>query len=129
MMFSAKELKLVYGATIVLLLIAVVSYAALPSKPPKQPIRIAFQSVAGKVLFDHSTHQTVEGYGLACGECHHTLAPDEYDQAGACTDCHNTEEGDEDVPKRSDALHQQCIGCHENYGTGPTDCYQCHMLQ
>jgi len=129
MMFSRKELKLVYGATAVLLLIGVVSYAALPSKPPERPIRLAFMTVAGKVIFDHNRHQAAVGYGLVCGECHHTLAPDEYDQAGSCTDCHDVEEGDEDMPKRSDAIHQQCIGCHQEYGAGPVDCAQCHVMQ
>jgi hypothetical protein len=129
MMFSWKELKLVYGATVVLLVIAVVSYAAFPSKSPDRPIRVAFLTVAGKVIFDHHRHQASAAYGLACGECHHTLAPDEYDQAGSCTDCHDVETGDEDMPKRSDAIHQQCIGCHQEYGAGPVECAQCHVMQ
>jgi len=129
MMFSRSELKSVYGWTIGLLVIAVVSYAASPSKSPDRPIRIAFQTVAGKVIFDHHRHLTESGYGLSCGECHHTLSPDEYSQAGSCTECHQLEEGDEDVPKRSDALHQQCIGCHREYGGGPMECAQCHVMQ
>jgi hypothetical protein len=129
MMFSRKELNLVYAGTATLLLLAVVSYAAFPNRAPKQPLRIAFQSVAGKVMFDHGRHHAETGYSLACGECHHTLAPDEYDQAGSCTECHAPEDGDDRVLKRSDALHQQCIGCHQEYGAGPIDCSECHVMQ
>jgi hypothetical protein len=129
MMFSRKELNLVYVGTVILLLLAVVSYAAFPNRAPKQPVRIAFQSVAGKVMFDHGRHHAETSYSLACGECHHTLAPDEYDQAGSCTECHAPEDGDDRVPKRSDALHQQCIGCHQEYGAGPIDCSECHVMQ
>jgi hypothetical protein len=129
MMFSRKELKLVYGVTVCLLVLAVVSYAAFPVQPPKRPLRIAFQSVAGKVIFDHGRHLSATGYSLSCGECHHTLAPDEYDQAASCTECHAVEEGDDQMPKHSDAIHQQCIDCHREFGTGPVDCVQCHVMQ
>jgi hypothetical protein len=129
MMFSRKELNLVYVGTVILLLLAVVSYAAFPNQTPKPPLRIAFKSVAGKVMFDHGGHHSASGYALACGECHHTLAPDEYDQAGSCTECHALEEGDEQMPNRADAFHQQCIGCHREYGAGPMDCAECHVMQ
>jgi hypothetical protein len=129
MMFSRKELKWAYGLTVGLLVLAVASYAGFAVKPPKQPIRIAFSSVAGKVMFDHSRHLAESGYALGCQECHHTLAADEIDQAGSCSECHNPEEGDESIPKRADAFHQQCIGCHQEYGGGPTECAQCHVMQ
>jgi hypothetical protein len=129
MMFSRKELNLVYVGSAILLLLAVVSYAAFPNQAPKRPLRIAFQSVAGKVMFDHDGHHSAAGYGLACGECHHTLAPDEYDQAGSCIECHALESDDEDMPNRADAFHEQCIACHREYGAGPIDCAECHVMQ
>lgn len=128
MMFSSREVKWVYGVTIGLLVVAVASYAAFPPKPPERPVRIAFHNVAGKVIFDHHRHWVESGYGLSCGECHHTLSPEEYAQAGSCTECHELEEGDEAMPKRSDAIHQQCIGCHREYGAGPMECAQCHVM-
>ena len=127
-MFSKKELKLAYGVAIILLVIAVISYAAVPLQSPSPPLRMMFYSNAGKVLFDHQTHSSVAGYGLSCGECHHTLSEDEYDDAGSCTECHDPDEGDEDMPKRSDAFHRQCIGCHQDFGAGPVECAQCHVL-
>jgi hypothetical protein len=129
MMFSRKELNLVYIGTVILFLLAMVSYTAFPNQAPKRPLRIAFQSVAGKVIFDHGGHHSEAGYGLACGECHHTLAPHEYDQAGSCIECHALESDDEDMPNRADAFHQQCIACHQEYGAGPIDCSECHVMQ
>jgi hypothetical protein len=128
MMFSKKDLKLAYGFAVVLLVIGLASYAAFPARQPRPPVRIMFQAVAGKALFDHATHSSDKGYGLSCGECHHTLSEDEYDDATSCSECHDPEKGDEDVPKRTDAIHQQCIGCHQEYGAGPVDCTQCHVM-
>jgi hypothetical protein len=129
MMFSSKELNRVYVGTVILLVLAVVSYAAFPKSSPPQPLRIAFQTVAGKVIFDHARHRSEASFGLACNECHHTLAPDEYDQAGSCTECHPVEDSDDQMLKRSDALHKQCIECHREYGAGPVECAQCHVMQ
>ena len=124
------ELKSIYAASACLLLIAVVSYAAFPVRAPRQPIRVAFQSIAGKVMFSHERHLSAEGYALACDECHHTLAPSEFDRAGSCTECHPAAEGgDESVLPRADALHKQCIDCHLGHDKGPTECAQCHMMQ
>lgn len=129
-MFSKKELKLIYGSAVVLLIVGVISYAAFSAKTPsREPVRLMFEVAAGNVIFDHKTHTDIEGYGLSCGDCHHTLAEDEYADAQSCSECHELDEGDEDMPKRSDAFHQQCAGCHEDFEKGPveSDCNGCHM--
>jgi hypothetical protein len=128
-MFSKLELKLAYGLAIWFLFVGVVSYAAFPEKTPDEPVRLMFDVTAGKVLFDHKTHHADTGYGISCGDCHHTLDEDEYADAGSCTECHDPDEGDEEMPKRADAFHQQCAGCHEGYGAGPLekDCSACHV--
>ena len=129
-MFSKKELQLVYGLAVIFLIVGVISYAAFSAQPPtREPIRMMFPVAAGNVLFDHKTHTDVTGYGLSCGDCHHTLAEDEYADAQSCEECHDPDEGDEEVPKRSDAFHQQCAGCHEDFGKGPveSDCTGCHV--
>jgi hypothetical protein len=77
---------------------------------------------------------------------HHALLEDEPDQ-WSCKTCHQLEEG-ETLPyacgdchdpadvegqakimkyqKIDDAMHSQCIGCHEDYGVGPVACNECH---
>ena len=129
-MFSKIELRLAYGVAIWLLFVGVVCYAAFPAKAPSEPVRMMFEVAAGKVLFDHKTHHSVSGYGISCGDCHHTLEPDEYADAQSCSECHDPTEGDEEVPKRADAFHQQCGGCHEDFGAGPKvkDCNACHVM-
>ena len=129
-MFSKKELQLVYGLAVIFLIVGVISYAAFSAKPPtREPIRLMFPVAAGNVLFDHKTHTDIPGYGLSCGDCHHTLAEDEYADAQSCSECHDPDEGDEEVPKRSDAFHQQCGGCHGDFGNGPVEsnCTGCHV--
>ena len=129
-MFSKIELKLAYGLAICLFFVGVLCYAAVPTETPDQPVRLMFDVTAGKVLFDHKTHHTDTGYGISCGDCHHTLGEDEYADAQSCSECHDPDEGDEETPKRADAFHQQCTGCHEGYGAGPLEkeCSACHVM-
>ena len=128
-MFSKIELKLAYGLAICFLVVGVLGYAAFSAKTPDEPVRLLFDVVAGKVLFDHKTHYADTGYGISCGDCHHTLSEEEYADAQSCSECHDPVEGDEETPKRADAFHRQCAGCHEGYGAGPLeqDCNACHV--
>jgi len=130
-MFTKKELKLAYALAVCLLVIGAICYAAFPVNEPEQPVRLMFEVVAGKVLFDHKTHTSEFGYGLSCVDCHHEIEDPEEEEAQACGECHDPDEGDEETPKRADAFHQQCGNCHEEFGAGPRiideDCNTCHV--
>jgi uncharacterized membrane protein len=135
-MTSKKQCMIVYVAAALLLFVAIVCYAAFPAPEPETPIRLMYQTNAGKVLFDHHTHTSENGFALDCYDCHHHT-PD--DEAGliACGQCHlqKIEEGvvpesclechdeseveDSEYPKRADALHAQCSTCHLEFGNGP----------
>jgi len=121
---------LAYGLAVCLLVTGAISYAAFPLKAPEEPLRMMFNVAAGNVLFNHQIHTVEEGYGLSCEDCHHELLDGESDIAQACGECHDPDEGDEEVPKRADAFHQQCAGCHEDYEAGPVEkeCTLCHTL-
>ena len=148
-MTSKKHRMIVYGVAVQLLLIAIVCYAAFPVKTPEEPIRLMYQTNAGKVLFDHQIHTGEKGFGLNCFDCHHhppddeealiacgechLAAPEEGIVPASCTECHDESDvEDAEYPKRSDALHQQCRQCHEEYEKGPAfssdDCSKCHVL-
>ncbi|MBN1930979.1 MAG: cytochrome c3 family protein [Desulfobacterales bacterium] len=126
-MTSKKELQVAYGLAIIFLVVGILSYAAFPAKAPDQPVRLMFEGVAGNVLFDHKTHTVDSGYGIACQDCHHNLEAGETNPE-SCGACHEIESGDEDVPKRSDAFHLQCIGCHKEGDAGPQECSGCHVM-
>jgi hypothetical protein len=117
-----------YWLAIALFVIGVVCYAAFPDKTPEEPVRIMLASTAGNVLFDHKVHLSYEGYGIDCIDCHHVWEEDSGEKPLACGECHEQESEEEDFPKRSDAFHQQCLTCHEEDGTAPTDCSACHVL-
>jgi hypothetical protein len=144
-MTAKKELQLAYGIGIVFLVIGILSYAAFSAKPPEEPVRIMFKVTAGKVLFTHKTHAAEGGYGIDCFTCHHH--PEGDDAAlRACGDCHSPseerktasascrechDEGEldsEETPKRADAFHDQCTGCHKEKDAGPKECSECHVL-
>jgi hypothetical protein len=132
-MASKKQLQLAYGLAIILFVVGVLSYAytAFSAKPLDQPVRLMFDVVAGKVIFDHKTHTDDSGYGIACIDCHHTSEEDETNP-DLCGDCHETPSDDEEVPNRADSFHLQCTGCHEAVEAGPLmideDCALCHVL-
>ena len=119
------ELKFAYTLAVILLLIGVVAYAALPLKDPDEPVRKVFKNTAGNVLFNHKEHASPMGYGFKCEDCHHDIEG-EGDRPSSCGECH-TREGDQAL-KRVDAFHEQCKGCHDGIGLGPVDCSGCHVL-
>lgn len=125
-MTSNKARKLAYGLAIYFLFVGIVSYAAFPVNAPDKPVRLMYPSVAGNVLFDHATHASIPGYAVNCSDCHHDLEGDDSGTPETCGACHS-EEGDADVPKRADAFHKQCIGCHTQFGAGPEACASCHV--
>jgi len=143
-MAPTKELKLAYVVASIFLIVGVLCYAGYSAKPPDPPLRMVYQTNAGKVLFDHQTHTSAMGYALDCYDCHHHPedaeeslacgschgAPEDHERiAQTCNECHDPEDYDlAEVYKRSDALHEQCIGCHEQYGAGPMACAACHIL-
>ncbi len=122
-----KEKMIAYWAAAVLLVVGVVSYAVFPERKPEEPVRIMFKATAGNVLFDHKEHASEDGYGIECTECHHEWDQKEGGEPLACSECHYKDE-DEEAPKISDAFHELCIGCHEDFGGGPVECSQCHVL-
>lgn len=126
-MTTKRELHIAYGMAIILFVAGVVSYAAFSHAEPREPIRTMFKSTAGKVLFDHKQHLAESGYALDCLDCHHNLEDDEEGDY-SCGACHEADGDGEDMPKRSDAFHDQCIVCHEDAGAGPQGCNECHVL-
>ncbi len=144
-MTPKQELNIAYGLAAILLVLGILSYTAFSAKPPDDPIRVMFQSTAGKVLFAHQTHSSEVGFGVACITCHHHFEEDEAAYK-PCADCHDDQEGskaesetclecheadeieDTEMPKRSDAYHLRCIDCHTEYEAGPVECTACHVL-
>ncbi len=123
-METRKELNLAYVLAGILLLVGVVCYA-FPDRKPETPIRIAMTNTGGLVLLDHKEHTAPSGYAVPCMECHHDME-DPKSKPQACGECHMAEE--DAAPKRSDAFHKLCKGCHEDGGLGPVKCAGCHML-
>ena len=126
-MEQKKEKLVAYCLAIILFAVGVACYAAFPQKAPEDPVRIMLKATAGQVLFNHKGHVSEDGYGIDCVDCHHEYDEDEGEKPVACGECHDPVD-EEDSPKRSDAFHDQCIGCHEDDGTAPVDCSACHVM-
>ena len=125
-MDERKQRIFSYTIGVILLVVGIIAYAAFPKKAAEEPLRIMFQSKAGNVLFDHKEHASEDGYGLECTDCHHMM--EEGETPLACGECHMPDD-DEESPKRSDAFHDQCKGCHEDNDAGPVECSGCHLMK
>ena len=142
-----KELKMAYGLAVVLLIVGFVSFTAFSAKPPGEPVRKIFKTVAGKVLFDHKTHVADSGYGISCKECHHHPEGGDEESLRACGDCHEAPKENAPVPQscldchetddiegvemssKADAFHCQGEACQKDVGAGPDEnrCNWCHV--
>ncbi|MBW1678582.1 MAG: hypothetical protein JRJ08_00310 [Deltaproteobacteria bacterium] len=69
----------------------------------------------------HSNQMTV------CLGCHHNSPMEAKIPIPPCITCHTPRmESQKNIPTLSSAYHRQCIGCHKEMGTKPTDCTGCH---
>ena len=125
-MKETTERKMAYGLVIILFVVGLICYGAFPVTTPDPPVRLMFQSAAGKVLFDHKEHTAASGYAIECSDCHHDIE-DPQERPTACGECH-MKDSDEDSPKRADAFHTLCKDCHDESGLGPVECFQCHVM-
>ena len=79
-------------------------------------------------VFLHDDHNEKAGIE-ECYLCHHDDGsnpdPDNSTEGTPCADCHelNPDEG----TSLMDTYHTQCIGCHEERGSGPVACGECHV--
>lgn len=125
---KAKSEKLIaYALAAALLVIGVASYVASAYQKSDEIVRIMLQNPAGGVLFTHKTHASEDEYGIDCTECHHAWDEDPETGPEKCSYCHEPE--GEDPMKLSDAFHTLCQGCHEDGGSGPVECGECHVFQ
>ena len=122
-MTSKSERTLGFFLAAILLVVGVICYAGFAMKPPEEPVRLMFQTTAGSVLFDHKTHASDSGYGIACDDCHHEQQEGTMSCSGE--DCHGPESG----VTIGDAMHTNCKGCHETNGAGPVECGACHVMK
>ena len=80
-------------------------------------------------VFYHEDHN--EMAELDCAVCHHVyedgeLLEDETSEDSECSECH----GNSDDPRNLDLVvkyHKRCKGCHEQEGSGPVVCSECHV--
>jgi hypothetical protein len=83
----------------------------------------------GPVEFTHSDHADYAEDG--CTQCHHHQSPAEkFKPCGTCHDRKPFQTGDKlNTPGLKGAFHRQCLGCHVEGGSGPTECADCHELK
>ncbi|MCK4836336.1 MAG: hypothetical protein KAT17_06850 [Candidatus Aminicenantes bacterium] len=94
----------------------------------KEPIRVAFLTKGGGVIFDHGYHSSLKD--TTCEECHHNYSPDQKERVKMnCRECHYNKEfvetcGDETIHKR--CIGKNCVECHVQ---GSVKCEFCHNAE
>lgn len=77
--------------------------AAADTPAPPAPVKVTYKATNGNVTFDHQQHVG----NNVCSSCHPTDPPAK-------------------IVLDKDKAHQLCKGCHQQNGTGPTQCNGCH---
>jgi hypothetical protein len=119
--FSEDKKKLVLGmVTVALVIIAILGYAL---EKKKEPVRMAFDTAGGGVIFDHKMHASLKD--TKCGECHHN----EDEDARNCRECHYA--GEFKGACADEAIHKRCIGknCMSCHAEGSVQCDFCHNAE
>lgn len=141
-MTPKKELQLAYRLAGILLVVGIFCYAASSTESPSPQFR--YKTDVGNVLFDHKAHFSPEQYGISCEDCHHhdldnapnylacnvchQIVDEDQSVPEACLDCHDLDEIEgTEMSNSSDAAHEQCKNCHDQYGAGPVECNGCHV--
>jgi hypothetical protein len=91
----------------------------------------------GPVRFSHSRHSA--DYDIACAQCHHDFKNGvniwkEGDPVSACSECHDAETANGDIPNLKLAFHRNCQKCHKAVAGGENKapflkCNGCHALK
>jgi primosomal protein N' len=85
------------------------------SEPPDIHVFQTQYKQGTQIVFNHKNH--VEDFDLACIQCHHVEG---------CGKCHLKSESQQmQIASGKEALHDNCMGCHAEYG-GPEGCDDCH---
>lgn len=93
----------------------------------KPPGKMEFDTDGGRVVFDHLTHASADGYDLSCDTCHHGYKPENKKSFPMnCRRCHYNKKY-ETVCENEDT-HVRCVGknCVDCHSDGAEDCEICH---
>jgi len=114
---------------ILIAVFAVIAFLGYALDKEKEPLRVAFDTQGGGVIFDHKVHRSLED--TQCQECHHN-----YNQAEDgnyimdCRRCHYNREyikmlsSDDPIHKR--LIGMNCITCHQK---DSVNCNFCHNAE
>ena len=111
---------------VVFAIIAILGYAL---EKKAEPMRVAFDTQGGGVIFNHKVHTTLKN--TQCQECHHNFEEAKKDESLLdCRRCHYNREYVEtlttDEPLHKRLIGKNCTGCHKE---GSVTCEFCHNAE
>jgi hypothetical protein len=126
-MGNEQKTKWFLGAVVACLAIIAILGYALEAK--KEPVRVAFDTKGGGVIFNHQLHVNLKD--VKCQECHHNYEPgaEKTGQEMNCRNCHFSKEFQGMCD--DEAIHKQCIGknCIDCHTAGSVECDFCHNAE
>lgn len=93
-----------------------------PEKGSEISILDVLEKLYDPVTFSHGMHTLM---AEDCATCHHHSEPG---QTLACKECHGSpfDPKNLNMPGLKGAYHLHCMGCHQEMGSGPLGCAECH---
>lgn len=128
MNLSENKKRIYLGVVIILfVIIAILGYAF---EKKKEPIRVAFDTKGGGIIFDHRMHASLKN--TQCSECHHNYEEGKNNSSFIdmnCRECHYNKELMDTC--KDAAIHKRCIGknCLSCHLEGTVQCNFCHNAE
>jgi hypothetical protein len=113
---------------IAFVIIAIIGYSF---EKKKEPMRVAFDTKGGGVIFDHKLHVALKD--TKCEECHHNYeagSDDPFAKEMNCRECHYYNKEYADICEDAN-IHKRCIGknCIDCHARGSVNCEFCHNAE
>lgn len=126
---AEKRKKLfLYVVIAAFVIIAIIGYSL---EKKKEPIRVAFDTKGGGVIFNHKYHATLKD--TKCEECHHNYeegSDDPFAKEMRCRECHYHNKEYAEICEETN-IHKRCIGknCIDCHVQGSVNCEFCHNAE
>jgi hypothetical protein len=117
-----------YVVVAAFIIVAIIGYSF---EKKNEPIRVAFDTKGGGVVFNHKLHVALDN--MKCEECHHNYEKDSDDPFAKqmnCRECHYYNKEYAEICEDAN-IHKRCIGknCIDCHVQGSVNCEFCHNAE
>jgi|GEM_PF-1053166 len=129
--YLSEDRKKIFLSVVVIVLV-IIAFLGYTFDKEKEPLRVAFDTKGGGVIFDHQKHTSLKD--IQCSECHHNYEKGKRTSSSStmrCRDCHYNKSSEFKEICKDENIHKRCIGknCASCHIENSVDCDFCHNAE